>query len=397
MRFSSLSQRLSESATIAMAQKARELKNAGKDVIALSLGEPDFNTPEHIKEAAKSALDQGHTKYTPIAGVFELREAICNKLLRENNLSYQSNQILVSSGAKQSINQLIFTLVDQGDEVIIPTPYWVSYIEMVRMAGGIPIVIETEAQNDFVPSITQFAEKIGPNTKAILFSTPANPTGTVYPKTLLEDLSNLLEQHPACHVISDEIYEHILYEGKHLSTATVGNLFQKTIMVNGMSKGFAMTGWRIGYMAGATEIVEACTKLQGQVTSGANAIAQYASIAALNQSLNATVQMKNAFRKRRDFVVEKMNQWDGIHINPPKGAFYVFPDISYYLDTHFENRKINNSSDLAMYLLEEALVATVAGTPFGYPNGLRISYAAGMEDLEKAMHRIEKALQQLKK
>ena len=397
MRFSSLSQRLSESATIAMAQKARELKNAGKDVIALSLGEPDFDTPEHIKEAAKSALDQGHTKYTPIAGVFELREAICNKLLRENNLSYQSNQILVSSGAKQSINQLIFTLVDQGDEVIIPTPYWVSYIEMVRMAGGIPIVIETEAQNDFVPSITQFAEKIGPNTKAILFSTPANPTGTVYPKTLLEDLSNLLEQHPACHVISDEIYEHILYEGKHLSTATVGNLFQKTIMVNGMSKGFAMTGWRIGYMAGATEIVEACTKLQGQVTSGANAIAQYASIAALNQSLNATVQMKNAFRKRRDFVVEKMNQWDGIHINPPKGAFYVFPDISYYLDTHFENRKINNSSDLAMYLLEEALVATVAGTPFGYPNGLRISYAAGMEDLEKAMHRIEKALQQLKK
>ena len=397
MHFSSLSQRLSESATIAMAQKARELKNAGKDVIALSLGEPDFDTPEHIKKAAKNALHQGHTKYTPIAGVLELREAICNKLLRENNLSYQSDQILVSSGAKQSINQLILTLVDQGDEVIIPTPYWVSYIEMVRMAGGTPIVIETEAKNDFVPSITQFADKIGPNTKAILFSTPANPTGTVYPKTLLEDLSDLLEQYPVCHVISDEIYEHILYEGKHLSIASVGNLFQKTITVNGMSKGFAMTGWRIGYMAGPTEIIGACTKLQGQVTSGANSIAQYASIAALNQSLDATVQMKNAFRKRRDFVVEKMNQWDGIHINPPKGAFYVFPDISYYLNTHFENRKINNSSDLAMYLLEEALVATVAGTPFGYPNGLRISYAAGMEDLEKAMHRIEKALQQLKK
>ena len=397
MLLSSLSKRLSESATIAMAQKARALKNEGKDVISLSLGEPDFDTPKHIKEAAKKALDSGFTKYTPIAGVAELREAICQKFLRENNLAYQNDQILVSTGAKQSINQLILSIVDEGDEVIIPTPYWVSYIEMVRMAGGRPIPIETEATNDFIPDISQFQSKINDKTKLILFSTPSNPTGTVYPKSLLEKLSALLQDYPNCFLISDEIYEHILYEGKHISTASIGNLFDKTITVNGMSKGFAMTGWRIGYMAGPLEIIQACTKLQGQVTSGANAIAQHASIAALNESLEPSKDMKNAFLQRRDYVVNRLNRLEGIQINPPKGAFYVFPDIAYYLHTEYKHWKIDNSNDLAMYLLEEALVSTVAGSPFGYPNGLRISYAASMQELEKAMDRIEAALRQLNK
>lgn len=393
-----LSDRMSlfaESQTIAMAKAGRALAAEGKPIINLSFGEPDFDTPQFIKSAAKEAIDEGYTKYTPVAGFPELRQSICRKLKRDNNLGYDPNQIVVSTGAKQALMNLMHALVNPGDEVIIPTPYWVSYNDMVKFVQGIPVYIETGIDQNFKISPQQLEESISSKTKLFIFSSPANPTGSVYSKDELYDLAQVFARHPQVYIISDEIYEHINYLGKHESIAQFEEIKDRVITVNGLSKSFAMTGWRLGYMAASAEIAYACEKIQGQFTSGANAMTQRAAITALDGELNETHKMRDTFKERRDLMVDKLRSINNLKVNVPQGAFYVFPDVSAYFGMSSGSSHIENASDLCMYLLNDAYVTTVGGAAFGAPNYIRISYAASTEDLEDACDRIKNALEKL--
>ncbi len=387
--------RLSESATLAMSRKSRELKEKGIDVISLSLGEPDFNTPDFIKDAARAALDNNITKYPPVNGFKELREAICKKFKRDNGINYNPDQIVVSTGAKQSIANLILAIIGKEDEVIIPAPFWVTYIEQVKMVEGTPVVIPTSIENDFKVTAEELEEKINSNTKLIMFSSPCNPSGSVYSKDELESISKVMERHPHVYVMCDEIYEHINFVGKHESLAAFNAIADRVITVNGVSKGFAMTGWRLGYIGAPEWIAKACAKIQGQVTSGANSITQMATIAAVNADPSVTHYMRDAFKKRRELVSSLLSEIPGVKINEPEGAFYHFPDVSAYFGKSDGNKTIENSFDLAEYILEEGHVAMVAGAAFGSPSNIRISYAASEDELREAMNRLKNTLAKL--
>ncbi len=388
---------LNESGTLAMAAKSRELKAAGVDVINLSIGEPDFDTPLHIKEAAKKAIDDNYSHYTPIPGLVELRQAIANKLKTENKLVYSQDQIVVSTGAKHSIANVLFCLLNPGDEVIIPAPYWVSYIEMVKLAEGTPVVVQSSIENDFVMSPQELEAAITPKTKAILYSSPSNPTGSLYSREDLAAYASILQKHPNIIVISDEIYEHINYEGTHESIAQFESIRDRVVIVNGVSKGYAMTGWRIGFIAAPLWIAKAAVKLQGQFTSGACAVAQMAAKAAFEGGLESTYQMREEFLKRRDLVYNLVKAIPHVNVRLPKGAFYLLPDISYYLNTTYEDRVIKTSDDLCIFLLEVGHVACVGGDSFGAPNCIRFSYAASQDLLVEGMKRISSTLSLLKK
>lgn len=387
---------MEESATLAMSRKSRELKSQGLDIISLSLGEPDFHTPDFIKEAAIEAMNQNFTTYTPVAGYDELRQAIADKFKRDNGLHYDKEQIVVSTGAKQSIANLMMSLINPGDEVLIPAPYWVSYIEIVKVAGGIPVIVESSIETDFKVSGSAIQAKITDKTKAIIFSSPCNPTGSVYSKEELKDIASAFKNHKDITIISDEIYEHINFKGNHESIAQFEEVFDQTVTINGMSKAWAMTGWRIGYIGAPRKIADACAKMQGQSTSGANAIAQQASIAALKKDPSFLKDMLAAFKKRRTLVLEALQAIEGVKVNEPEGAFYFFPDISSFFGKSFEGEKINDANDLSMFLLKESQVAVVTGEAFGDPNCIRISYATDEATLTEAMNRIRIALQKLK-
>ncbi len=386
---------MQESATIAMSRKSRELKSQGKDVISLSLGEPDFHTPQFIKDAAVKALEDNYTTYTPVPGFDDLRQAISDKFKRDNGLDYGVDQIVVSTGAKQSIANVVLSLVDEGDEVIIPAPYWVSYIEIVRMAGGVPVIVNAGIESDFKITGEQLAEAITDKTKLMIFSSPCNPSGSVYSKSELESLAKVLVNYQNVTVISDEIYEHINFGSKHESLAQFEEIKEQVVTINGVSKAWAMTGWRLGYIGASKEIAAACTKIQGQFTSGTSSITQKASIAALQADPVVLKDMLKAFHKRRDLVLGMLNEIEGVKTNVPEGAFYVFPDVSYFYGKSFGGIKINDANDLAMYLLNEALVAIVTGEAFGDKNCIRISYAASEETLVEALSRIRTALEKL--
>ncbi len=383
---------LSTSQTLAMAALARELKSQGKDIISLSLGEPDFNTPNFIKEAAKKAIDENYSQYTPVEGYLELREAICRKFKRDNNLEYKPNQIVVSTGAKQALYNLAQVLLNDGDEVILPAPFWVSYSEIIKMSGGIPIEVPTSVDNDFKITPAQLEAAITPKTKMIWYSSPCNPSGSVYNREELTALSNIILKHSNIIVISDEIYEHINFSGTFCSIASIPGMYERTVTVNGVAKAFAMTGWRIGYIGAPEFIAKACTKLQGQVTSGANSIAQRATITAVDADPSVLNDMVKAFHSRRDLVVGLAKEIPGIKLNIPEGAFYIFPDVSSYFGKTLRGKIINNADDFSMYLLGEANVATVTGDAFGNANCIRISYATSEEILTEAMKRIKEAL-----
>ncbi len=387
---------MEESATIAMSRKSRELNALGKDVISLSLGEPDFNTPDFIKDAAKVGMDQNYTKYMAVPGYEDLRESISRKFLRDNNLNYSKDQIVVSTGAKQSIANVVLTLINPGDEVIIPCPYWVSYIEIVKLAGGVPIYVASGIENDFKITGQQLQNAITEKTKLMIFSTPCNPTGSVYSKNELQDLAKVIESNPSLMVICDEIYEHINFIGKHESLAQFSNVYDQVITVNGVSKAWAMTGWRLGYIGAPKTIAAACTKMQGQFTSGTSSISQRAAIAAMDADPKVLQSMIQSFKSRRDLVLAKLSNMEGVKINEPEGAFYVFPDVSSFFGKSDGTITINNASDLCVYLLSEALVALVTGDAFGDPNCIRISYAASEEVLKNALSRVEDALLKLK-
>ncbi len=388
--------RLSESATLAMARKTRELKAEGKNIIGLSLGEPDFFTPDFIKEAAKEGIDQNYTQYTPVEGYADLKEAIAHKFKRDNGLTYGMDQIVASTGAKQSIANVVLSLINPGDEVIIPAPYWVTYEEIVKLAEGVPVFIETTIDNDFKITGQEFAAAITPKTKLMIFSSPCNPTGSLYSKEELRSLADVLVKSPEVVVISDEIYEHINFVGKHQSLAQFEDVYEQVVTINGVSKAFAMTGWRLGYIGAPAWIAKACIKMQGQVTSGTCSIAQRAAIAALNADPSVTHEMRDAFKSRRDFMLEELRKIDGIKINVPEGAFYVFPDVSGFFGKSSNGYTISNADDVAMYLLTDAEVATVTGAAFGDPKCIRISYAASEEDLKEALRRISISLNKLK-
>lgn len=387
---------LSESATLKMTKLGRELAAKGINVISLSVGEPDFNTPEHVKQAAKQALDENFTRYSPVPGYPELRKAIVNKLKNENGLDYDSSQIVVSTGAKQSLSNAILTLINPGDEVIIPTPYWVSYSEMVTLAEGKSVFINTSIESDFKITPEELEAAITPKSKLFMFSSPCNPTGSVYSKEELEGLVRVFEKYPNIYIISDEIYEHINFIGKHESIAQFDSIKDRVILINGFSKAFAMTGWRLGYLAATKEIAAANDKLQGQTTSGTCSITQRAGIAALEQGLDSVLEMKNAFERRRQLVYELLKDIPGVKTNLPQGAFYFFPDISSFFGKQDpQGNVINDSADLALYLLNEAHVATVGGDSFGNNNYIRLSYAASDENLREALRRIKEALGKL--
>ncbi|OUT69886.1 MAG: aspartate aminotransferase [Crocinitomicaceae bacterium TMED16] len=393
-----LSERLlamEESATIAMSRKSRELKAQGKDVISLSLGEPDFNTPQFIKDAATEAMDNNFTKYMPVPGYDDLRESISNKFKRDNNLNYDKDQIVVSTGAKQSIANVVLTLINPGDEVIIPAPFWVSYIEIVKVAGGIPILVNAGIDKDFKIDGKDLENAITAKTKLMIFSTPCNPTGSVYNRSELRDLADVIQKHPSLIVLCDEIYEHINFESKHESLAQFNDVYGQVVTVNGVSKAWAMTGWRLGYIGAPKAIANACSKVQGQFTSGTSSITQKAAIAAMNADPQILNDMISAFKSRRELVLDALAEMPGIKTNHPGGAFYVFPDCSAYFGKTNGSAMINNANDLCLYLLEEALVALVTGDAFGDPNCFRISYAASEETLKEAMHRIKAALSKL--
>ena len=382
------------SATLGMAAKTRELKAEGKDIIGLSLGEPDFDIPNFIKEAAIEAIQQNYSKYTPIDGYLELREAICEKFKRDNNLNYKPSQIVVSTGAKQCLANVALAMLNPGDEVIFPAPYWVSYKEIAKMAGGVPIEVHTTIENNFKITPAQLEAAITPKTKMVWFNTPCNPSGSIYSKAELEALAVVLRKYPHIFILSDEIYEYINFTNERVtSVAEIDSLYERTITVNGMSKAFAMTGWRIGYMGAPEWIAKACAKVQGQVTSGANAIAQRASIAALKAPKSKIQYMVDEFKRRRDLVLQLLNEIEGFKLNIPEGAFYVFPDISSFFGKTLRGRIINNASDFSLYLLEEAMVATVTGEAFGDANCIRFSYAASEKDLREAIRRIKESLQ----
>ena len=386
---------LSESATIAMARKSRELKAQGIDVISLSLGEPDFNTPDFIKEAAKEGIDQNYSKYMAVNGYEDLRIAICDKFKRDNDVSYNINQIVVSTGAKQSIANVALSLINPGDEVIIPAPYWVSYEEIFKMAGAVIVPIETTIENDFKITAEQLKNAINEKTKLMIYSSPCNPSGSVYSKEELRSLADVLVQYSSVVVVSDEIYEHINFTDSYFSMAAFDDMYQQVVTVNGVSKSFAMTGWRLGYIGAPEWIAKACTKIQGQFTSGASSISQRAALAAVSSSPNVILPMKEAFLERRNFMLKELRNIKGIKINEPKGAFYLFPDVSELFGQHFDGKIVNNADDLCLFLLEEAKVALVTGNAFGSPNCIRISYAASMEQLKEAVYRIKSAISQL--
>jgi aspartate aminotransferase len=389
-------ERVSEPQTIRMAKLSRELKAQGLDIIDLSLGEPDFRTPEHICQAATEAMEAGFTKYPPVAGTPELRAAICEKLLRDNGLQYAPDEVIVSTGAKQSLANAILCLINPGDEVIIPTPFWVTYGALVRLAEGINRFVDCTIETDFKITPEQLEAAINEKTKLFIFSSPCNPTGAVYSKDELAALVAVFERHPQVLVISDEIYEYINYLGRHESIAQFPSMRSRTMVVNGFSKGFSMTGWRLGYLAGPKEIVQACEKLQGQFTSGANSIAQRAAITALQGDMTPTHKMTAAFRGRRDFVIGALKAMPGVKINNPEGAFYAFPDLSHFFGKSDGKTAVNNDEDISMYLLHEGHVTTVMGSAFGAASCVRISFATGMDKLEEAMKRIAAALGKLK-
>ncbi len=386
---------MEESATIAMSRISRELKAAGKDVISLSLGEPDFFTPEFIKDAAKEALDQNYTMYTPVAGYDDLRESISFKFKRDNGLSYSKDQIVVSTGAKQSIANAVLSCINPGDEVIIPAPYWVSYIEIVKVAEGIPVIVHAGIETDFKITAKQFEEAITPKTKMMIFSSPCNPTGSLYNQEELRGLADVLVKNPSVVVIADEIYEHINFVGKHQSLAQFPEVFDQVITVNGVSKAWAMTGWRLGYIGASKLIADACNKVQGQFTSATCSIAQRASIAAMKADPAVLQDMIKAFKSRRDLVLGMLKEMPGVKANTPEGAFYIFPDISYFIGKKYKDTTITSAHDLCLYLLSEAMVALVSGESFGANNCIRISYAASEETLVKAMTRVKEALAKL--
>lgn len=393
-----LSERLlamEESATIAMSRKSRELKQQGLDVISLSLGEPDFFTPQFIKDAAVEAMEQNYTMYTPVPGYDDLRESISLKFKRDNNLDYAKDQIVVSTGAKQSIANVVLSLVNPGDEVIIPAPYWVSYVEIVKVAEGIPVIIHAGIENDFKISGADLEKAITPKTKLIMFSTPCNPTGSVYSKEELKDIANVMVKYPQVVAMCDEIYEHINFVGKHESLAQFPEVYNQVVTVNGVSKAWAMTGWRLGYIGAPKVIADACNKVQGQFTSATCSITQRAAIAAMKADPAVLNDMTAAFDNRRKLVLNALAEIPGLKANKPEGAFYVFPDVSSFFGKEYNGRVISNSDDLCMYLLEVGLVACVGGDAFGDPNCFRISYAASEETLTEAMKRIKEALAKL--
>lgn len=383
---------LSTSQTLAMAAKARELKAQGKDIISLSLGEPDFNTPDFIKEAAKKAIDENYSTYTPVEGYAELKEAICKKFKRDNGLDYKPSQIVVSTGAKQSLYNIAQVMLNDGDEVILPAPYWVSYFEIVKLSGGVPVEVPTSVESDFKITPEQLEAAITPKTKMIWFSSPCNPSGSVYSREELTAIAKVLENHPNIYVVADEIYEHINFSGTFCSIGSIPGMLDRTITVNGVAKAFAMTGWRIGYIGAPEFIAKACTKIQGQVTSGANSIAQRATITALEADPSVLNYMVEAFKKRRDLVVGLVKEIPGFKINVPEGAFYVFPDVSYYFGKTLKGVEIKNADDFSMFLLEHANVATVTGDAFGNPNCIRFSYATSDDLLIEALKRIKEAV-----
>lgn len=383
---------LAVSQTLAMAAKARELKNNGKDVIGLSLGEPDFNTPNYIKQAAVNAINEDYNSYTPVDGYVDLKNAIITKFKRDNKLNYDLSQIVVSTGAKQSLSNVAAALINPNDEVILPCPYWVSYSDIVGLNGGVPVEVKTNISNDFKMTAKDLENAITAKTKMLWFSSPCNPSGSVYSKKELRELADVLVKYPNIYVLSDEIYEHINFCGGHFSIAEFEDMYDRTITVNGVSKAFAMTGWRIGYIGGPSWIARACNKMQGQVTSGANCIAQRAVITALLESPSKITYMVDEFKLRRDLILSLLNDIDGFKCNTPDGAFYVFPDISYFFGKTIDGYKINNASDMSLFLLDKALVATVTGDAFGDPNCIRISYAASQDQLIEAIKRIKKVL-----
>jgi aspartate aminotransferase len=396
MQLSSLLQRFNEPETLKMAKLGRELRAKGIDVIDLSLGEPDFDTPDHIKQAAIKAIEDNWSHYTPVAGYADLREAVCTKLKRDNNLDYKPENIVVSTGAKQSLANTILALVDKGEEVIIPTPYWVTYSELVKLAEGKVVEIRTKPEDDFKISPAQLEAAVTPKTKAFLFSSPCNPSGAVYSKEELSALAEVFRKHPNIAIISDEIYEYINFVGKNESIAQFSDLKDRVIIVNGLSKGFAMTGWRLGYIAAHPDIAKATEKIQGQFTSGTNSIAQRSAITALTADLAPSFKMVEQFTERRKKVMELVNQVPGVKCFEPQGAFYIFPDVTYYYGKSNGETTINNANDLCMYLLNTAHVSSVMGDAFGEPNCVRFSFANSMENIEKGWARIKDALAKLK-
>ncbi|WP_303317062.1 pyridoxal phosphate-dependent aminotransferase [Flavivirga abyssicola] len=383
---------MSTSATLAMAAKARELRGEGKDIIGLSLGEPDFNTPDFIKDAAIQAINDNYNSYSPVDGYVELKQAIITKFKRDNNLTYTLPQIVVSTGAKQCLANIAAVMLNKGDEVLLPCPYWVSYSDIVKLNDGVPVEVKTSIETDFKVTPEQLEAAITPNTKMMWFSSPCNPSGSVYSKEELRALADVLVKYPNIYVVSDEIYEHINYGKGHASMAEFDDMYDRTITVNGVSKAFAMTGWRIGFIGATEKIARACNKMQGQTTSGANCIAQQAVITALNASPSKVKYMIDEFKIRRDLVLGLLGDIEGFNSNTPEGAFYVFPDISYYFGKTLRGKTINNATDFSLYLLEEALVATVTGDAFGNPNCIRISYAASQEQIIEAIKRIKEVV-----
>jgi|TARA_B110000902_G_scaffold170196_1_gene193808 aspartate aminotransferase len=383
---------MATSATLAMAAKARELKAEGKDIIGLSLGEPDFNTPDFIKEAAKTAIDENYNSYTPVDGYAELKEAIITKFKRDNNISYTPKQIVVSTGAKQCLANVALVLLNEGDEVILPCPYWVSYADIVKLSDGVPVEVMTSIDNDFKMTPQQLEAAITPKTKMIWFSSPCNPSGSVYSKKELRALADVLVKYPNIYVVSDEIYEHINFVGGHASMAEFDDMYDRTITINGVSKAFAMTGWRIGFLGGPEAIARACNKMQGQITSGANCIAQRAVITALEAAPTKVQYMIDEFEVRRNLILNLLKDIEGFSCNTPEGAFYVFPDVSAFFGKTLNGSLIKNATDFSLYLLEAALVATVTGDAFGNPNCIRISYAASQDQIKEAMSRIKKVV-----
>ena len=396
MQLSSLLERFNEPETLKMAKLGRELRAKGIDVIDLSLGEPDFDTPEHIKEAAVKAIHDNWSHYTPVPGYLDLREAICTKFKRDNNLDYKPENIVVSTGAKQSLANAVFAVVDEGEEVIIPTPYWVTYSELVKMARGKVVEIHTTPEDGFKISPQQLEAAITPGTKMFLFSSPCNPSGAVYSKAELEALAAIFKKYPGIVIISDEIYEYINFAGKHESIAQFAEIKDRVIVVNGLSKGFAMTGWRLGYIAANTAITKACEKLQGQFTSGTNSITQKAAVVALTTDLRPSMEMVTEFTRRRKRVLELVKEIPGIHCSEPDGAFYIFPDVSSYFGKTNGDTVISNSADFCMYLLHTAHVSSVMGDAFGEPLCVRFSFANSMEKIEEGWSRIKEALSKLK-
>lgn len=384
--------KLSTSATLAMAAKARELRAEGKDIIGLSLGEPDFNTPDFIKEAAIEAINQNYNSYSPVDGYVELKEAIIKKFKRDNKLNYTLPQIVVSTGAKQALANVAAVMLNPGDEVILPCPYWVSYSDIVQLSDGTPVEVQTSIENDFKMTAEQLEAAITPKTKMIWYSSPCNPSGSVYSQSELRALADVLQKYPNIYVVSDEIYEHINFKGGHFSMAQFDDMYDRTVTVNGVSKAFAMTGWRIGYIGAPDWIARACNKMQGQITSGANCIAQRATITALEADPSSIKYMIDEFKERRKLILDLLSEVEGFKTNEPEGAFYVFPNVSYYFGKTIKGKTITNATDFSLFLLEEALVATVTGEAFGNKDCIRISYAASQKDIKEAIKRIKAAL-----